>query len=823
VKSKAHIDLHGRIGGRNSHETGKQDAGRDDIAEDAAGTSAGAAAGAGEKDHIAAAVITLRGVVQGVGFRPHVHRLARECGLAGTVRNFSGGIDIRVEGSGDWIEIFRRRVVQEAPPLARVTGGEVRTVAPQGLRDFSVERSAQARDQFVLVPPDIATCDRCLAELTDPKDRRYRYPFINCTDCGPRFTIIRKMPYDRPMTTMSEFTMCSSCREEYGDIEDRRYHAQPNACPDCGPRLSFYRNGREEAGGGAALRRTVALLKKGQIAAVRGLGGFHLCCNAADSGAVHRLRMRKQRPAKPLAVMIKGLETVRECCHLSPQEENELTSPQRPIVVLRRRATGGPDRMKICREVAPDNNTLGVMLPYTPVHTLLLSSGLEAIVATSANRSGQPLIADNREALEALSGIADGFLLHDREIRTRCDDSIVRLAGGSPVPLRRARGYAPMPVRLPFSGPPVLACGPELKNTFCLTRDDHAFPSQHIGDLKNLETCQFFEQMVERFQDLFAVTPEVLAHDLHPQYLSTRYALRRAAGAEPQLPTVAVQHHHAHVAACLAENGLREAVIGVVFDGIGYGDDGHIWGAEFLAADLGGYRRRGHLKYIPLPGGDAASRQPWRMGLSYLHAIFGREADAIAGRLLGRDESTTRSIRQMLERSVNTPLASSMGRLFDAVSALLGLCQENTYEGQAAVALEVAAREAADGLPGYEWRLQQRGSELIADPGPLLRSVLEDLERGRPVAEIARRFHRSVAELAVLFCRRIRQRDGLEKAALTGGSFQNAILAGETAELLRHEGFQVLTHRQVPPNDGGVALGQAAVAACRKGGGRPCA
>jgi hydrogenase maturation protein HypF len=790
-----------------------------DLEDHAADRSAGSAGGvgAGEESGAQAAVITLRGVVQGVGFRPFVHRLARECGLAGTVRNFSGGVDIRVEGPRDRLETFRRRVVQEAPPLARITEERSRPVPPQGLEGFSVERSFRAEDQFVLVPPDIATCDLCLAELNDPEDRRHRYPFINCTDCGPRYTIIREMPYDRPMTTMTDFTMCSRCREEYGDIEHRRYHAQPNACPDCGPRLSFHRKGREEAGGEAALDRAVDCLRSGGIVAVRGLGGFHLCCDAADSAAVRELRRRKRRPVKPLAVMMGDLETVRRICRLSPQEEAELTSPQRPIVVMQRR-----DRTAVCEETAPSNDTLGVMLPYTPVHTLLLSGDLEAIVATSANRSDQPLIADNREALEGLSGIADAYLLHDRGIHTRCDDSILRVIGPDPVLLRRARGYAPMPLQLPLSGPPVLACGPELKNTFCLTRGDHAFLSQHIGDLKNLETYRFFGQMIGRFEDLFDIRPGAIAYDPHPRYLSTRYALQRASGGSAALPAVPVQHHHAHVAACLADNGVREPVIGVVFDGAGYGEDGRIWGAEFLTADLGGYLRRGHLEYIPMPGGDAASRQPWRMALSYLHAVLGKEADAAAGRLLDRDQASRRSILRMLERSINAPLASSMGRLFDAVSALLGLCGENTFEGQAAIRLEVAAREAPEGMPGYEWRLREEGSGLIADPGPVIRSILEDLRQGRPRAEIARRFHRSIAELTVLCCRRIRQQDGLNRVALTGGSFQNAILAEQSADLLRRDGFQVLTHRRVPPNDGGVALGQAAVAVFRQGGGRSC-
>jgi hydrogenase maturation protein HypF len=808
----------------------------------------------GEDQILIGAVITLSGVVQGVGFRPFVHRLARECGLSGTVRNFSGGVDIRVEGPNDQVERFYRRIFREAPPLARITDQRRRTAPVHGFTDFTVEQSFQEEERFVLVPPDIAICDNCLAELMDPSDRRHRYPFINCTDCGPRFTIIRDMPYDRPMTTMADFVMCRRCREEYGDIEHRRYHTQPNACQECGPHLFLHQDGQAEVHGERAIRETLVHLNNGKIVAVRGLGGFHLCCDAGNTQAVEELRRRKQRPAKPLAVMMANLETVRACCYLSPEEGEELNSPQRPIVVLRRRT-----QARISPAVAPGNDTLGVMLPYAPVHHLLLSGDLRALVATSANHSDQPLICDNGEAMDKLSAIADAFLLHNREIHTRCDDSIVRIMDQQPVLLRRARGYAPMPVGLPLDGPPVLACGPELKNTFCLTREDQAFLSQHIGDLKNLETFQFYRQMIGRFEQLFRIRPEVVAHDLHPQYLSTRYARRRSEGSAennirreagpterdarsvdgsmPSLQTVAVQHHHAHVAACLADNGVEEgAVIGVVFDGMGYGADGHIWGAEFLVADYGGFRRRGQLKYMPLPGGDVANRQPWRMALSYLYDLYGKEAASRARRLfqngeqplngadglLRENDKILTAVVRMREQGVNSPLASSMGRLFDAVSSLVGLCQENTYEGQAAVRLEVAARGASNRVSGYPWKLTEQDGRLIADPGPMITDILDDLARGRPKAEIARRFHRSVVDLVVRCCRWIRQKEGLNQVALTGGSFQNAILAEETVHRLRRGGFQVLTHRRVPPNDGGLALGQAAVALFHQGGRASC-
>ncbi len=772
-------------------------------------------ASAREKKGNVGAIITLSGMVQGVGFRPFVHRLARECELAGSVCNFSGGVIVEIEGDRGRVDEFYSRVSAEAPPMAHVVDKRIEKRPPQGLRAFSVEKSRQVNDEFVLVPPDICMCDRCQEELLDPHDRRYRYPFINCTDCGPRFTIISKMPYDRPLTTMRSFTMCPPCQKEYEDIDHRRYHAQPNACRCCGPHLFFRDMPGNKAEGEEALGEAVRRLKMGHIVAVKGIGGFHLCCDATDDRAVQRLRRRKGRSAKPLAIMSLNLERVRSYCHLCSAEEELLSSPMRPIVILEQR-----DEHPISALVAPGNNTLGVMLPYAPVHNLILESGLLAMVATSANVSDQPLIGDNELARRELSGIADAFLFHDREIHNLCDDSVFRFIDERPVPFRRARGCVPMPVELPFEVPSVLACGAELKNTFCVARGNYAFNSQHIGDLKNMETYGFYLQMIERFEDLFRIRPGILAHDLHPSYLSTRYALERGADHEKKLKMVAVQHHHAHVAACMAENGVREPVIGVVFDGLGYGTDGHIWGAEFMVADYEGFQRLGQLRYMPLPGSDAANREPWRMALSYLFSMYGSRLGSWERALFDHLEADAlETVFQMLTRGYNAPLASSMGRLFDAVASLLGICQHNTFEGEAAVKLQVAAERISGPVNGYSWSISREGDYLNVDPCPMVREILGDLRRKVSVPEIARRFHRSVADLVSLCCKHIRGSHGLERVALSGGVFQNKLLTEMVVDLLRRDGFEPLLHRQVPPNDGGVALGQAAIAGYQSGEG----
>jgi len=761
----------------------------------------------------AGARIHISGVVQGVGFRPFVYGLATRLGLTGWVRNTSAGVDIEVDGSSESLASFVEALRQGPPPLARIDDLEVTARPPDGFTSFEIIASQGVPQAFQPISPDVSICPDCLRELFDPADRRYRYPFINCTNCGPRFTIIQDIPYDRPQTTMAPFAMCPDCAAEYEDPLDRRFHAQPVACPVCGPQIWLEseegRSDREEALQGAR-----ELLATGKIVAVKGLGGFHLACDAANPEAVDELRRRKLRVDKPFALMVADIETVARHCHLDEAERQLLESRQRPIVILRRRPESD-----IVPGVAPNQDTLGVMLPYTPLHYLLLEPAPgfpEALVMTSGNLSEEPIATDNHEAQERLAALADAFLLHDRDIRTRCDDSVVRVfpvgteqRADDPetaiYPLRRARGYAPFPVHLPWEMPPILATGAELKNTFCLTKQRYAFLSHHIGDLENYETLQAFETGIEHYQRLFRVGPELLAYDLHPDYLASRYALARAE--REGLPAVGVQHHHAHVAACMAEHGLsgETPVIGVSFDGTGYGDDGVIWGGEFLLADYRGYQRPLHLAYAPLPGGDAAVRQPWRFTLAWLNQ---------AGLEWGDDLPPVRAasaeqldvIRRQIEGGVNAPPTSSMGRLFDAVAALIGVRQEVNYEAQAAIELEALVDPDESGAYPFDI-----GDGLI-DPAPMLRALLADLRNGVSAGAMAVRFHNGLAAMVGAACRTLREQFGVAQVALSGGVWQNMVLLGRTVPLLRGDGFEVYLHRQVPANDGGLALGQAVVA-----------
>jgi hydrogenase maturation protein HypF len=751
--------------------------------------------------------VVVRGVVQGVGFRPFVFRLAHCWGLKGWVLNSTEGVVMEAEGGPEALERFLEALRQEAPPLSVIEKIECNLLPAVGYSSFVVESSQDTEEGLALVSPDIATCQECLAEVFDPRNRRFRYPFTNCTNCGPRFTIIKDIPYDRPKTTMTVFQMCPECEEEYHNPGDRRFHAQPNACPSCGPRVWLAIDGSTIAERETAIGKARHLLATGSIVAVKGMGGFHLACDGTSDAAVALLRERKQRVGKPFAIMSRDCQQVEEYCYLGQGERQLLESPQRPIVLLRRRP-GSP----ISSLVAPNNLYLGVMLPYTPLHHLLLEGDTPALVMTSGNMSEEPIAKENREALERLKNLADAFLLHNRDIHIRCDDSVTRVFEGKEYLLRRARSYAPFPVRLPFDAKQVLACGPHLKNTFCLTRDNYAFISQHIGDLENAETLASFEEGIEHFERLFRVEPEAVAYDLHPEYLSTRYALGLKRDRSRRLRFFPVQHHHAHIASCMAENGLLGPVIGVALDGTGYGEDGQVWGGEFLIADYREFRRAAHLRYAPLPGGEAAIRKPYRMALSYISFLPKRLVADLA--LLKRVSPVeTAVVQKQVEGMLNSPLTSSMGRLFDAVSSLLGICDAVTYEGQAAVELEMASEEPVS--EAYPWPIGDGRLPLAVDWSYPLESVISDLEGGVPVPVISARFHNSVAEMIAGTCSLLRDKTGLNQVILSGGVFQNILLLGRTLKQLRQHGFEPFIHHQVPCNDGGISLGQAMVADAR--------
>ncbi|MDH7569045.1 MAG: carbamoyltransferase HypF, partial [Armatimonadota bacterium] len=677
-----------------------------------------------------------------------------------------------------------------------------------GQRHFVIRQSEEGARPTALIPADIATCAACEREVADPADRRFRYPFTNCTDCGPRFTIVEAVPYDRARTTMREFEMCAACRAEYDDPGTRRFHAEPNACPACGPRLWLWTpaDGPLESAVArdSALWEAARRLRAGAILAVKGLGGFHLACDARNADAVRRLRQRKRRRAKPFAVMLRDLAEVKRHCWLSEAERLALTAPERPILLLRWR----PDS-EIARETAPRQGFLGVMLPYTPLHRLLLEEAPPALVMTSGNLSEEPIAHDNAEAARRLAELADGFLFHNRRIHTPCDDSVARVFRGELMLLRRSRGFVPRAVRLPREQCGVLACGGEQKNTFCLARGNEAVLSQHVGDLDNVETLDYYARAIEHFRALFRVVPHVVAHDLHPDYLSTRYALQ-AAGAEAR--AVAVQHHHAHVAACMADNGLEGRVIGVAFDGTGYGDDGTLWGGEFLIAGYRTYRRAAHLRPVRLPGGDAAIRRPARMAQAYLADAFDEnEADALGQRLLPSLSPEERAaIAWQARTGFHSPWSSGAGRLFDAVSALLGICDTSDYEGQAAVELEMAASDTP--AQPYPFAVEHDGGKRVLDLRPTLRQVVRQHLAGVPVAENAARFHTTVAAAICAVCRTLAADTGLDRVCLSGGTFQNLRLLDAVVTGLEAAGLKVYWHHQVPTNDGGLSLGQAVVA-----------
>jgi hydrogenase maturation protein HypF len=758
--------------------------------------------------------IRVTGVVQGVGFRPFVVLLAGRLGLAGWVRNDSSGVDIHLEGEPAGLEEFLNRLRTEPPPLARIETLESSLVETTGCTGFTITPSLRVEGDYQPISPDIATCPDCLRELRTPGDRRYRYPFINCTNCGPRFTIIRDIPYDRPATTMAGFPLCDACAAEYGEPSDRRFHAQPVACPDCGPHLWLEVEGSRIAEREAALERARELLATGGVLAVKGLGGFHLACDATDPSAVARLRHRKRRSGKPFAVMAADLETVRHHVRLNEAEARLLESAERPVVLARRREPDpaeatSPAGPRVAEEVAPGLDTLGVMLPYTPLHHLLLEPAPgfpEVLVMTSGNLSEEPIAFEDEDARRRLGPLADALLMHDRPIHTRVDDSVTAAVGEDLYFYRRARGYAPLPLPFPLIGPPVLAAGGEMKNTFCLTRGSHAFLSHHIGEMDNLETFRSFEWSIRYYERLFRVQPEVLAWDLHPDYQATRWAQERAR--REGLASVGVQHHHAHIAACLLDNRLPvdRPVIGVCLDGTGYGPDGAIWGGEFLLADVHAYTRACHLAYLPLPGGDAAVRNPYRTALAWL-----RQAGvAWQERLAPVDEAGIEELAVLegqLARRINTPLTSSMGRLFDAAASIAGVCQRIDYEAQGPIELEAAAAGGEEGAYPFEV------GEDILDPAPAVRALAAETLRGVPLPVLSARFHNGVAGAVATVCHRLHRAHGVRQVALSGGVWQNRYLLERTIGLLAREGFEVYIHRHVPANDGGLALGQAAIAA----------
>jgi len=747
----------------------------------------------------------VRGVVQGVGFRPFVYQIATKHNLKGWVCNTSGDVKIEVEGERRALDRFLDDLVKLAPPLARLEDIAVTSRPPQGYTGFEIRHSIAEEGKYQLVSPDIATCEPCLKEILDPRDRRYRYPFTNCTNCGPRFTIIEDIPYDRPQTTMRSFKMCHQCQQEYDNPLDRRFHAQPNACPKCGPSLSLVDSNGGSVETDDALAAASRLLKEGRILAIKGLGGFLLACDATNEKAVRLLRERKRRPFKPLAIMVATLDEARRHCQVSEKEEELLTSAQCPIVLLKRNKES-----TVSPSVAPNLKYLGVMLPYTPLHHILLGETALPLVMTSGNLSEEPIAKDNDEALRRLKGIADYFLLHNRDIYSRYDDSVAIVELDKPQIVRRARAYAPYPVHLLFPSKQVLACGAELKNTFCLTKDNYAFVSQHIGDLENLETMEHFETTLELYKKLFRIEPEVVAYDMHPEYLSTKYA-RALAEQRKDLRFVPVQHHHAHIVSCMVENGVDSPVIGISFDGTGYGTDGHIWGGEFLIADYKGFERAGHLEYVPMPGGAVAIERPYRMAVSYLLTLLGKDAltpDLTFLKKVSKDEIAL--IKTQLDKKINSPLTSSSGRLFDAVSALIGIRGRIDYEAQAAIEMEMAADEGERG--SYRFAIVEQDGVSVVHLKELFSDILSDLKENVPQAKIAMKFHRTMADMIVQMSQWLSWRSGIRKVALSGGVFQNRLLLRLTADALGKAGFEVLTHSQVPTNDGGVSLGQAVIA-----------
>ena len=750
---------------------------------------------------------TIQGIVQGIGFRPFIYNLAKKFDLNGFILNTSSGVEIEVEGDSENIEQFFKTIENNNLPLAHITSIERISLSPANYQDFIICESVASTERTTLISPDICVCKDCLAEMRNPKDRRYRYPFINCTNCGPRYTIIEDVPYDRLKTSMRNFQMCEDCQQEYDNPTNRRFHAQPNACPVCGPQVELLNSKKEKLDTIEPIIKTIELLKHGYVFAIKGLGGFHLTVDAENNDAVIRLRQRKNREEKPLAIMSADLNRIHQFAHISPEEEALLTSPQRPIVLLKKKVPN-----MIADQVAPKNPNIGVMLAYTPLHYLLLDDEeILALVMTSGNLSEEPIVIDNDEAFELLDKIADYFLIHNRDIYLRSDDSVVRKIDSETRIPRRSRGYVPQPIFLHKEFPKILACGAELKNTICLTKGKNAFISQHIGDLKNMESYEFFDLTVRHLKRILDIEPEIIAYDLHPDYLSTRYALEQS-GAE----LIGVQHHHAHIASCMLEHGFEEPVMGLSFDGTGYGLDGNIWGGEVLLVDEAKFSRLANFDYVSMPGGDMAIKEPWRMAISYLHYVYKDNFWNLKLPLFYQfKENKIRFIVNMIDKGLNCPKTSSLGRMFDGISSLLGICNHSTYEGQAAIMLEMEINDQrTDEFYNYEW---SKGKEsYLISPTPIIQGIVNDFMSGIGSNLISYKFHLTLIKLFTDLCFQLKKQTGIDKIVLSGGVFQNANLLAGLSRELRIKGLNVFSHSKVPTNDGGIALGQVAVAAANK-------
>ncbi|MGD8293172.1 MAG: carbamoyltransferase HypF, partial [Desulfobacterales bacterium] len=728
-------------------------------------------------------------------------QLAEQYGLKGQVANTSSGVVIHIEGLAEKIASFETDISAKSPPLSYIVEISGQPETSRNYTEFTIAKSKGEAITTTLISPDVSVCDDCLAELLDPDDRRYHYPFINCTHCGPRYTIIDDIPYDRPKTSMRHFKMCTACQSEYDDPNNRRFHAQPNACADCGPGVDLYDHRRNRISPDDPIGKAAKLLKEGHILAVKGLGGYHLAVDAANTDAVMRLRSRKLREEKPFALMSYDLESICRYARVGAAEEKLLTSIQRPIVLLSKKETNC-----ISAEVAPHNKYFGVMLPYAPLHYLILKRGFVALVMTSGNLSDEPIAIDNDDAFERLSSIADYFLIHNRDIYLRSDDSIVRSSAGADRFLRRSRGYVPIPIFLRTDLLPILACGAELKNTICLTKQNKAFLSQHIGDLENLTTYEFLKMTAAHLKRILDIDPDIIAFDMHPDYLSTRFAQEQQA-----VDKIQIQHHHAHIVSCMAEHKLEGPVIGLSFDGTGYGLDGTIWGGEILITEEHDFERAGHLAYVAMPGGAAAIKGPWRMAISYLQDAYGQNFYNLGLPVFEEIEMNHLTIvSEMITKGINAPMTSSLGRLFDGVAAICGIRNQVNFEGQAAMELEMMAADTAESVYDYEW-LSNNTYEIL--PAPIILGIVNDIQNGKPIAEISAKFHRTLISLFVDLCMVIRKERDLNRVVLSGGVFQNSIFLTGMIKALEARNFSVFSHERVPTNDGGIALGQAVVAA----------